>query len=72
MLRIWNQVKAAQSKPSTSDAANRRVQVLAKQRERLEAQTRKLEAEILAMASLNLSRMSILLTGTKEADQKRR
>ena len=72
VLRIWNQVKAAQSKPSTSDAANRRVQVLAKQRERLEAQTRKLEAEILAMASLNLSRMSILLTGTKEADQKRR
>lgn len=75
VLSVWNQVKAAQSKaqhPSTSDTANRRVQVLAKQRERLEAQARKLEAEIMAMASLNLSRMFLLLTGKKEADQKRR
>jgi DASH complex subunit SPC19 len=58
VLSVWNQVKTAQSKaqqPSTSDATNRRVQVLAKQRERLEAQARQLEAEILAMASLNLS-----------------
>jgi DASH complex subunit SPC19 len=57
VLSVWNQVKAAQSKaqqPSTSDATNRRVQVLAKQRERLEEQARKLEAEILAMASLDL------------------
>ncbi|KAN0132601.1 Spc19 domain containing protein [Lactarius tabidus] len=58
-LLLQTKVKAVQSKaqqPSTSDATNRRVQVLAKQRERLEAQARQLEAEILAM----------------EADQKRR
>jgi hypothetical protein len=43
-----------------------------KQRQRLEAQARELESEILEMASLNLSRVFVPLTSTKEADQKRR
>ena len=45
--------------------------MLVKQRQRLEAQARELEAEILEMASLKLSKMFVPLTGTKEADQKR-
>ena len=72
VLSVRNQVKTAQSQPSTSDGVNRRLQLLIKQRQRLEAQTRELEAEILEMASLRLSRVFVPLTGTKEADQKRR
>ncbi|KAH9049689.1 hypothetical protein EDB84DRAFT_952276 [Lactarius hengduanensis] len=58
-LLLQTKVKTAQSKPlppSTSDGVNRRLQLLVKQRERLEAQARELEAEILEM----------------EAEQKRR
>lgn len=58
-LLLQTKVKTAQSNPlppSASDGVNRRLQLLVKQRERLEAQARELEAEILEM----------------EADQKRR
>ncbi|KAH8988477.1 hypothetical protein EDB92DRAFT_2009894 [Lactarius akahatsu] len=58
-LLLQTKVKTAQSKPvppSASDGVNRRLQLLVKQRERLEAQARELEAEILEM----------------EAEQKRR
>ena len=74
VLRVWNQVKTAQSnsqQSSTSDGVNRRLQMLVKQRQRLEAQARELEAEILEMASLKMSKMFVPLTGTKEANQKR-
>jgi len=58
-LLLQTKVKTAQSKPqqpSASDGVNRRLQLLVKQRQRLEAQVRELEGEILEM----------------EADQKRR
>ncbi|KAF8272087.1 Spc19-domain-containing protein [Lactarius quietus] len=58
-LLLQTKVKTAQSKPqqpSVSDGVNRRLQLLVKQRQRLEAQVRELEGEILEM----------------EADQKRR
>jgi len=54
-LLLQTKVKTAQSKPQPPDGVNRRLQLLVKQRRRLEAQTRELEAEILEM----------------EADQKR-
>jgi DASH complex subunit SPC19 len=58
VLSVWNQVKTAQSKPLAQpppDGVNRRLQLLVKQRRRLEAQAKELEAEILEMASLKLS-----------------
>lgn len=58
-LLLQTKVKTAQSKPqplSTSDGVNRRLRLLLKQRQRLEAQAEELEAEILEM---------------EEADQKR-
>jgi len=51
-LLLQTKVKTAQSKPqqpSASDGVNRRLQLLVKQRQRLEAQVRELEGEILEM-----------------------
>jgi hypothetical protein len=50
----WLQVETAHSRPQSRPApggANRRLQMLMKQSERLEAQLRELESEILTMVS---------------------
>lgn len=69
------QVEAAQSRPQARSApsgSSRRLQMLVKQRERLEVQLRELESEILTMVGCRPSIGPHLLTAVKEAAQKRR
>jgi len=70
------QVETAHSRPQSRSApsgASRRLQMLVKQRERLEVQLRELESEILTMVSCGLSMTPLHpLTAMKESAQKRR
>jgi len=69
------QVEAAHARPQSRPApsgSSRRLQMLVKQRERLEAQLRELESEILTMVGSRPSISLHPLTAMKEAAQKRR
>ena len=69
------QVEAAQSRPQARPApsgSSRRLQMLVKQRERLEVQLRELESEILTTVGCRPSISPHPLTVVKEAAQKRR